>query len=54
MKLLLDENLPHDLRHHIGGHQVITTAYMGWSGKKNGELLRLAGDAGFDANADDG
>jgi predicted nuclease of predicted toxin-antitoxin system len=49
MKLLLDENLPHDLRHFLPGHQTFTVAYMGWSGVKNGELLRLAADDGFDA-----
>jgi hypothetical protein len=45
----LDENLPHDLRHFLPGHQTFTVAYMGWSGVKNGELLRLAADDGFDA-----
>ena len=56
MKLLLDENLPHDLRHHIVGHDVYTVTYMGWSGTKNGDLLRLAASAGFDAmlTMDDG
>ncbi|MEM6798975.1 MAG: DUF5615 family PIN-like protein [Planctomycetota bacterium] len=49
MKLLLDENLPHDLRHEIVGHNCVTTAYQGWGGKKNGELLQLAADAAFDA-----
>ena len=49
MKLLLDENLPHDLRHFLPGHQVFTTAFMGWCGIKNGQLLRRATDGGFDA-----
>ena len=49
MKLLLDENLPHQMRREIAGHEVITAAYMNWSGVENGELLRLAGTAGFDA-----
>ncbi len=49
MKLLLDENLPHQLRHEISGHTCITVAYMGWSGKENGELLSLAESEGFDA-----
>ncbi|MGC4032264.1 MAG: DUF5615 family PIN-like protein [Tepidisphaeraceae bacterium] len=48
MKLLLDENLPHRLRHHLPGHDVSTVRYMGWSGVSNGNLLRLAADAGFD------
>jgi hypothetical protein len=49
LKLLLDENLPHDLRHHLQGHEAITVTYMKWSGTKNGELLRLAASANFDA-----
>jgi len=42
MKFLLDENLPHDLRHFIPGHEVFTVAFMGWAGVKNGDLLQLA------------
>lgn len=49
MRLLLDENLPHDLRHLLTGHDVFTVAYMEWAGVKNGELLRRAGAEGFDA-----
>ena len=49
MKLLLDENLPHQLRLELPGHDVYTAAYMAWSGIENGELLRVAADAGFDA-----
>jgi len=49
MKLLLDENLPHDLRHFLPNHHVFTVAYMNWSGIKNGELLQRAADDGFDA-----
>jgi predicted nuclease of predicted toxin-antitoxin system len=48
MKLLLDENLPHDLRHYLTGHDVFTVAYMGWKSVENGDLLAAAGDAGFD------
>ena len=49
MKLLLDENLPHQLRQELPGHEVFTAAYMAWSGIENGELLRLAAGDGFDA-----
>ena len=49
MKLLLDENLPHQLRHEIAGHEVFTVAYMGWSGIDNGKLLQEAHGAAFDA-----
>lgn len=49
MKLLLDENLPHSLRHEISGHECFTVAYMGWAGIENGELLSLAASSGFGA-----
>lgn len=49
MKILLDENVTHNLRHEIVGHDCETVAYRGWKGKRNGELLRLAAEAGFDA-----
>lgn len=49
MKLLLDENLPHQVRLELPGHDVFTAAYMKWGGIENGELLRLAAAAGFDA-----
>lgn len=49
MKLLLDENLPHQLRHEISGHDCATVAFMGWSGFENGALLREAANGGFDA-----
>ena len=49
MKLLLDENLPHQLRHEITGHDCATVAYMGWAGVENGELLNRATSAGFNA-----
>ncbi len=49
MRLLLDENLPHQFRLELPGYVVITAAYMGWSGVENGELLQRAADAGFDA-----
>lgn len=48
MKVLLDEGLPHKLRTAIPNHDVSTVAYLGWSGLKNGELLRVAEDSGFD------
>lgn len=48
MKLLLDENLPHELRNHLPGHDCFTVAYLGWSGTKNGALLQRAAAHGFD------
>ena len=49
MKLLLDENLPHQLRLELPGHEIYTTAYMKWTGIETGQLLQLAAEAGFDA-----
>jgi hypothetical protein len=48
MKVLLDENLPHQIRQELPEHEVFTTAYMHWRGVENGQLLRLASEAGFD------
>ena len=42
MKILLDESLPKPLAKIFYGHSVSTVVEKGWSGKKNGELLRLA------------
>jgi predicted nuclease of predicted toxin-antitoxin system len=48
MKLLLDENLPHQMRTELKGHDVFTVAFMNWGGIENGELLRVAAVGGFD------
>jgi predicted nuclease of predicted toxin-antitoxin system len=48
MKILLDENLDHRLRNHLGPHDVYTASYKGWDGLKNGNLIRVAEDDGFD------
>ena len=42
MRVLFDENLPHDLISELGGHEVVTVQGLGWAGIKNGELLRRA------------
>src|SRR5919109_3431470 len=42
MRVLLDECVPRSLRHELPGHDVKTVAESGWTGVKNGELLRLA------------
>ena len=39
---MLDECIPRKLKKTIHGHFVSTILEMGWTGKKNGELLRLA------------
>jgi hypothetical protein len=46
VRVLLDENLDHRLRNHLGDHDVVTVSYMGWMGLKNGELLRVAEENG--------
>ena len=48
MRVLLDECVPRKLRRHLIGHTVNTVTEMGWSGMKNGALLRRAGRT-FDA-----
>jgi len=42
VRVLLDENLPRDLARALPGHDVVTVHALGWSGLKNGELLRRA------------
>ncbi|HYR09668.1 MAG TPA: hypothetical protein VEQ60_17975 [Longimicrobium sp.] len=45
--MLLDECTPRKLRRELTEHEVRTVPEMGWSGTKNGALLRRAG-AEFD------
>lgn len=42
MRVLLDENLPHDLGKVLTGHTVSTVQSLGWAGTKNGALLKCA------------
>src|SRR5690349_21116278 len=50
MKLLLDENIPHEFRSLLmPPHDVFTVAYMGWVGLDNGKLLTAAAADGFAA-----
>lgn len=46
--MLLDEDVPRPLRRDLVGHDVSTVVEMGWSGIKNGVLLRLAAATGFE------
>ena len=49
MKILLDESLPLKLRSDFGvEHEVLTVRDKGWLGKKNGELLKLMLEDGFE------
>ncbi len=46
-KVILDENLPQPLRHHLAEFDVVTVQYQGWTGIQNGELISLI-DGRFD------
>jgi hypothetical protein len=48
MRVLFDECMPRRFRRELVGVEIKTVAEMGWSGKTNGELLRLMLDGGFD------
>ncbi len=47
MRVLLDENLDHALRNLLAPHEVVTVAFMGWAGLKNGDLLQTAEEHGI-------
>ena len=47
MQVLLDECVPRPLKRELPDYQVRTVVEMGWSGKKNGELLQLMSEEGF-------
>jgi len=50
MKLLLDEQMPRKIaRHFSENHSVDHVQTIGWGGIKNGALLRLAAENGYDA-----
>jgi len=49
MKILLDESLPRKLKNSFGiDHETWTVRDKGWLSKKNGELLKLMIDDGFE------
>jgi hypothetical protein len=48
MRILLDECVPSPLRRSLLPHDVRSTRWMGWAGKKNGELLALMAGGGFE------
>jgi hypothetical protein len=47
--VLIDESLPKRLRRELPDFQASTVQQRGWSRTKNGLLLRIAQDAGFEA-----
>ncbi len=50
MKLLLDECEPRKLKNNLPGHECKTVPEAGLAGKKNGKLLSLAEQAGFEVS----
>ena len=47
MRTLLDECVPRPLKREFANYKIRTVVEMGWSGKKNGELLELMSQEGF-------
>lgn len=47
MRILLDECAPRPLKRELADYEIRTVVEIGWSGKKNGELLRLMNQEGF-------
>lgn len=47
MRVLLDECAPRPLKRQLAEYDIKTVVEMGWSGKKNGELLQLMSQEGF-------
>jgi len=48
MRVLLDECVPRKLKSHLPSHECASVPEAGFAGKKNGELLKLAVEAGFE------
>jgi predicted nuclease of predicted toxin-antitoxin system len=48
MRVLIDECLNWRLGRALTGHYAVSTQKMGWGGIKNGKLLALAVEIGFD------
>ncbi len=48
MKILLDECVTRHLKSHLTDHEVFTVREMNWSGIKNGNLIILCAEHGFD------
>lgn len=48
MKILFEEDTPYPLNRHLSGHEITTVPKMGWAGIKNGTLLGLVEEEGFE------
>lgn len=49
MRILFDQGTPVPLRNFLADHDVSTAHEFGWGELQNGDLLRAAESAGFDA-----
>jgi hypothetical protein len=49
MKIIIDECVPHIVKKRLPNRLIKTVQEMGWSGEKNGELLKLV-KTGFDVS----
>lgn len=47
MRILLDECVPKPLKREFNNFDLKTVREMGWSGTKNGALLKLMSESGF-------
>jgi hypothetical protein len=48
MRVLFDQATPLPMRAYLVGHSVRTAAQQGWAALRNGDLLMVAEEAGFD------
>jgi predicted nuclease of predicted toxin-antitoxin system len=48
MKILIDECIPRKLKRNLCGHDCLTVPEAGLAGTKNGQLLLLAQERGFE------
>ena len=49
MKIILDEGVPRQVVRILPDHEVTTVPDAGWASAKNGKLLALIGEAGYNA-----
>jgi hypothetical protein len=48
MRIVLDNNMTQQLAPLILGHDVAHSRQLEWAGLKNGELIKVSEDAGFE------
>ncbi len=48
MNIIIDECVPKVVKRRLKNRNIVTVQEMGWSGVKNGQLLRQIVDAAFD------